>query len=92
MLFRSRSDGGVTYKMAQDVMVDGGVSAGEEGSRSFVAQDGHTIRYEPLAGTAEAKERYGAELKRFGLEHGDERLKVVSDFEPAGDQLPAIRR
>lgn len=78
--------------MAQDVMVDGGVSAGEEGSRSFVAQDGHTIRYEPLAGTAEAKERYGAELKRFGLEHGDERLKVVSDFEPAGDQPQAIER
>ena len=78
--------------MAQDVVVDGSVAAGEGGLRSFVAQDGHTIRYEPLAGTAEAKERYGAELKRFGLEHGDERLKVVSDFEPAGDQPQAIER
>ena len=29
---------------------------------------------------------------RFGLEHGDERLKVVSDFEPAGDQPQAIER
>ena len=58
--------------MAQDVMVDDGVSAGEGGSRLFVAQDGHTIRYEPLAGTAEAKEHYGAELKRFGIKSGCE--------------------
>ncbi|OFK24928.1 excinuclease ABC subunit B [Olsenella sp. HMSC062G07] len=50
------------------------------------------MSYEPLAGTAEAKERVGAELRRFGLEHGDERLEVVSSFEPAGDQPQAIAK
>ncbi|WP_078687846.1 MULTISPECIES: excinuclease ABC subunit UvrB [Atopobiaceae] len=50
------------------------------------------MTYEPLAGTAEARERVGAELKRFGLEHGDERLEVVSPFEPAGDQPNAIKK
>ena len=39
--------------------------------RSFVDEKGETIEYEPLAGTREAKVRYEAELKRFGLEHGD---------------------
>ena len=63
-------------------------SAAEE--RSFVDEKGETIEYEPLAGTREAKERYGAELKRFGLEHGDERLEVVSPYQPAGDQPKAI--
>ena len=58
--------------------------------RSFVDEKGETIEYEPLAGTREAKERYGAELKRFGLEHGDERLEVVSPYQPAGDQPKAI--
>ncbi len=60
--------------------------------RSFVSETGQTITYEPLAGTAEARERVGAELKRFGLEHGDERLEVVSPFEPAGDQPNAIKK
>ncbi len=65
--------------------------AKEAGSdRSFVDEQGHTVTYEPLAGTPEAKERYGAELKRFGLEHGDEKLKVVSPYQPAGDQPQAI--
>ena len=58
--------------------------------RSFVDEKGETIEYEPLAGTREAKERYGAELKRFGMEHGDERLEVVSPYQPAGDQPKAI--
>ncbi|MGN0075510.1 MAG: excinuclease ABC subunit UvrB [Parafannyhessea sp.] len=58
--------------------------------RSFVDEEGHTVTYEPLAGTREAKERYGAELKRFGLEHGDEKLEVVSPYQPAGDQPNAI--
>ena len=61
-------------------------------ARSFVSDEGTTITYEPLAGTPEAKERFGAELKRFGLTHGTERLEVVSDFEPAGDQPQAIAR
>ena len=58
--------------------------------RSFVDEKGERIEYEPLAGTREAKERYGAELKRFGMEHGDERLEVVSPYQPAGDQPKAI--
>lgn len=58
--------------------------------RSFVDEKGERIEYEPLAGTREAKERYGAELKRFGIEHGDERLEVVSPYQPAGDQPKAI--
>lgn len=64
----------------------------EQKPRTFVSDEGQTISYEPLAGTAEAKERFGAELKRFGLEHGDERLEVVSPFEPAGDQPQAIKK
>lgn len=50
------------------------------------------IAYEPLAGTPEARERVGAELKRFGLSHGDAKLKVVSPYEPAGDQPKAIQQ
>ena len=61
-------------------------------ARSFVSDEGTTITYEPLAGTPEAKERFGAELRRFGLTHGTERLEVVSDFEPAGDQPQAIAK
>ncbi|WP_234946969.1 excinuclease ABC subunit UvrB [Olsenella phocaeensis] len=64
----------------------------EQKPRTFVSDEGQTISYESLAGTAEAKERFGAELKRFGLEHGDERLEVVSPFEPAGDQPQAIKK
>ena len=66
----------------------GDAPAAEE--RSFVDEKGERIEYEPLAGTREAKERYGAELKRFGMEHGDERLEVVSPYQPAGDQPKAI--
>ena len=66
----------------------GDTPAAEE--RSFVDEKGERIEYEPLAGTREAKERYGAELKRFGMEHGDERLEVVSPYQPAGDQPKAI--
>jgi excinuclease ABC subunit B len=47
---------------------------------------------EPLAGSKEARERYGAELKRFGLEHDSEKLEVVSPYEPAGDQPQAIAK
>ncbi|ERL12381.1 excinuclease ABC subunit UvrB [Olegusella massiliensis] len=36
------------------------------------------------------RERFGGELKRFGLDHGDTPLKVVSDYAPAGDQPQAI--
>lgn len=37
-------------------------------------------------------ERVGAELRRFGRESGEERLFVVSSFEPAGDQPQAIQK
>ena len=37
-------------------------------------------------------ERVGAELRRFGRESGEERLSVVSLFEPAGDQPQAIQK
>ena len=50
------------------------------------------ITYEPLAGTPEARERVGAELKRFGLKHGDDKLEVVSPYEPSGDQPQAIQK
>ena len=50
------------------------------------------IVYEPLAGTTAARERVGAELKRFGIEHGDERLHVEAPYEPSGDQPQAIER
>ena len=50
------------------------------------------ISYEPLAGTPEARQRVGAELKRFGLSKGDAHLKVVAPFEPAGDQPKAIQK
>ena len=55
-----------------------------------MAQD--EIIYEPLAGTPEARERVGAELKRFGMKTGDERLEVVSPYEPSGDQPQAIAK
>ncbi len=38
------------------------------------------------------RERVGAELRRFGIEHGDERLEVVAPYEPAGDQPQAISK
>ncbi len=38
------------------------------------------------------RERVGAELKRFGLEHGDDRLEVVAPYEPSGDQPQAIAK
>lgn len=37
-------------------------------------------------------ERVGAELRRFGRESGEERLSVISSFEPAGDQPQAIQK
>ena len=48
--------------------------------RSFVDEKGETIEYEPLAGTREAKERYGAELKRFGI--------LVNSIAPGGMVTP----
>ena len=42
------------------------------------------------AGSDTARERFGGELKRFGLDHGDTPLKVVSPYSPAGDQPQAI--
>jgi excinuclease ABC subunit B len=41
---------------------------------------------------ADTRERVGAELKRFGIEHGDERLEVVAPYEPSGDQPQAIAK
>lgn len=38
------------------------------------------------------KEFIGAELRRFGREAGEEKLQVVSPFEPAGDQPQAIEK
>lgn len=40
----------------------------------------------------ERRERVGGELVRFGREHGEERLTVVSPYEPAGDQPQAIEK
>nr|WP_314783794.1 excinuclease ABC subunit UvrB [Olsenella uli] len=77
--------------MAEEV-AGGAAGPAADGPRTFVDGTGHEVAYEPLAGTPEAKERFGAELKRFGLEHGDERLEVVSPYEPAGDQPKAIAR
>ena len=37
-------------------------------------------------------EHFGGELRRFGRESGDERLQVVSPYEPAGDQPQAIAK
>ena len=37
-------------------------------------------------------EHFGGELVRFGREGGDERLTVVSPYEPAGDQPQAIEK
>ena len=56
---------------AWQVQQQGG-SAGEADLR---VEDG--IEYEPLAGTPAAKERFGAELKRFGLGKDDSRFEVV---------------
>ena len=39
-----------------------------------------------------AEERFGGELKRFGREGAGEPLRVVSAFEPAGDQPQAIQK
>ena len=47
---------------------------------------------EPRAGSTEAHERFGAELKRFGLGADDSKLQVVSPYEPAGDQPQAIEK
>ncbi len=41
---------------------------------------------------AKTRERVGAELKRFGMTHGDDRLEVVSPYEPSGDQPQAIEK
>ena len=41
---------------------------------------------------ADTRERVGAELKRFGMTHGDDRLEVVSPYEPSGDQPQAIEK
>ena len=42
------------------------------------------------AGSDTARERFGGELKRFGLDHGDTPLQVISPYSPAGDQPQAI--
>lgn len=47
---------------------------------------------EPRAGSTGAHERFGAELKRFGLGADDSKLQVVSPYEPAGDQPQAIEK
>ena len=44
------------------------------------------------AGSDAARERFGGELKRFGLDHGDTPLEVVSPYSPAGDQPQAIEK
>ena len=38
-----------------------------------------------------AGERFGAELKRFGVQKGDVSLTVSSPYDPAGDQPQAIK-
>ena len=44
------------------------------------------------AGSDAARERFGGELRRFGLDHGDTPLEVVSEYSPAGDQPQAIEK
>ena len=39
-----------------------------------------------------ADERFGGELRRFGRESAGEPLRVVSPFEPSGDQPQAIAK
>ncbi|WP_273395988.1 excinuclease ABC subunit UvrB [Thermophilibacter mediterraneus] len=43
-------------------------------------------------GETASGERFGAELVRFGRESGGEPLRVVSPYEPAGDQPQAIEK
>ena len=56
------------------------------------AHDAEGDWHEPVAGSREAHERFGAELKRFGLDHDETRFQVVSPYEPAGDQPQAIQK
>ena len=42
--------------------------------------------------TAQASERFGGELVRFGVASSDSCLEVVSPYEPAGDQPQAIEK
>ena len=45
-----------------------------------------------MAETSGTGERFGGELKRFGVEQAGTPFKVVSPFEPAGDQPQAIEK
>ena len=45
-----------------------------------------------MAQDAQQPMHFGGELRRFGREHGDTPLEVVSSFEPAGDQPQAIEK
>ena len=42
--------------------------------------------------TAESTERFGGELRRFGVVDGGQPFKVVSPYEPSGDQPQAIAK
>ncbi|MDD3486290.1 MAG: excinuclease ABC subunit UvrB, partial [Atopobiaceae bacterium] len=44
------------------------------------------------SGTSAAPERFGGELKRFGMEQGGVPLEVVAPYEPSGDQPQAIAK
>ena len=45
-----------------------------------------------MAKASSTGERFGGELKRFGVEQAGTPFKVVSPFEPAGDQPQAIEK
>ena len=53
-------------------------------------EDAKHFKLQGHTGADALRERFGGELKRFGLDHGDTPLKVVSDYAPAGDQPQAI--
>ncbi len=46
--------------------------------------------FEPIAYDPKTTHGFGGALKRFGVEGAGEPLRVVSPFEPAGDQPKAI--
>lgn len=55
-----------------------------------MSTDTSNFQLQGHSGSDIVRERFGGELKRFGLEHGDTPLRVVSSYEPAGDQPQAI--
>jgi excinuclease ABC subunit B len=51
-----------------------------------------SLAHPGASGTSAAPERFGGELKRFGMEQGGVPLEVVAPYEPSGDQPQAIAK